>query len=239
MEHDMKSMESLKKMLRLIFFRIDKSDFLNFNGRDLQIGLLVTWIAGMGRYWDDPNASALQHIGVGSFLYVFALALFIWVLLLPWKIENWNYWNLLTFISFTSLPAILYATPVEKFFDIPTSSTINAYFLLIVALWRVALLAFYLVRLARLSIFQTVIATFLPLTVIVTSLTFLNLSRGVIQIMGGFREPTSNDSVYLILTYLTVLSFYIVIPFFGCYLFIAYRKYKEIAQRPLSTITSE
>jgi len=223
----MKPMNPFRKMFRLLFFRIDKADILNFNNRDLQLGLLVTWIAGMGRYWDDPNASAIQHTGVGSILYVFILAFFIWNLLLPWKIENWNYWNLLTFISFTSLPAILYATPVEKFFDISTSSVINAYFLLIVAVWRVALLVFYLIRFARLSIFQTIIATFLPLAAIVTGLTFLNLSRGVIQIMGGFREPTSNDTVYRIVTDLTILSFNFVIPLFVCYLFIVYRRFKS------------
>lgn len=42
--------------------------------------LFVTWLAGMGGYWDHPPASGLQMLGIGSIVYVFALAL---VLLRP------------------------------------------------------------------------------------------------------------------------------------------------------------
>src|SRR3712207_7552248 len=46
---------------------------------DLAFGLACTWLVGVGRYWDNPRASLLQHLGVGSVVYVFALALLLWL----------------------------------------------------------------------------------------------------------------------------------------------------------------
>lgn len=217
---------SIKKMFRLLFFKISRDEILAFNQSDLIIGLAFTWIVGIGRYWDDPGAKLLQHAGVGSVAYIFVLSFFIWLLLKPFHIKDWSYKNLLTFVSLTSTPALLYAIPVERFLDMNTSAAINAYFLLAVAIWRVALLVFYLRRFACITRFQTTVATLLPLTVIVTSLTALNLERAVFNIMGGIREKTSNDSAYMILNLLTMLSVIIVVPMIVSYGAIVYQKYK-------------
>ena len=131
------------------------------------------------------------------------------------------------FCSLTSFPAIFYAIPVERFFDIDTAGTINIYFLLVVAVWRVALLIFYLRRFACLTRVQTTIATLLPLTVIVTTLTTLNLERAVFNIMGGIREKTSNDEAYGILFLLTTLSILLIVPIIIGYGAIIYLKYQE------------
>ena len=214
-------------MFRLLFFRISREEMLSFNSTDLFIGIICTWLVGIGRYWDDPGAKLLQYFGAGSIIYIFSLSFFIWFLLKPFSIKGWSYKNLLIFISFTSFPAIFYAIPVERFFDIDTAGTINVYFLLVVAVWRVALLIFYLRRFACLTRVQTTIATLLPLTIIVTTLTILNLERAVFEIMGGIREKTSNDGAYGILFLLTTLSILLIMPIIISYMAIIYLKFKE------------
>jgi len=47
---------------------------MELGGMHLMFGLLCAWLAGMGRYWDDPGAHLLQRLGVGSVIYVFALS---------------------------------------------------------------------------------------------------------------------------------------------------------------------
>ena len=218
---------SINKMFRLLFFRVSREEMLSFNSTDLVIGIICTWLVGMGRYWDDPGAKLLQYFGIGSVMYIFSLSLFIWLLLKPFYITGWSYKNLLTFVSFTAFPAIFYAIPVERFFDIDTAGTINVYFLLAVAVWRVALLIFYLRRFACLTRVQTTIATLLPLTIIVTILTVLNLERAIFNIMGGIREKTSNDGAYGILFLLTTLSILLIMPIILGYVAIIHLKYKE------------
>ena len=94
---------------------------LQFNKKHFIAGLIGTWIVGMGRYWDDGGASLLQHVGLGSVIYIFVLAAFIWLIVKPFRVDNWNYFTVVTFIGLTSFPAILYAIPVERFFSIQTN----------------------------------------------------------------------------------------------------------------------
>ena len=217
---------STNKMFRLLFFRISRDEMLKFNYSDIIVGFVFTWIVGIGRYWDDPGAKLLQHLGVGSLIYICILSYLIWCVLRPFYIKNWSFKNVLTFVSFTSAPAILYAIPVERFFDIDTSATINAYFLLVVAVWRVLLLIFYLKIFACISPFQIAVTTLLPLTAIVTSLTFLNLERAIFNIMGGIREHSSNDIAYHIVIFLTVISMILIGPVIIAYLTIIFLKYR-------------
>ena len=100
--------------MKLLTFRLTTAEMLNFNKSHFITGLIGTWIVGIGRYWDDPGAKLLQHLGLGSVIYIFVLALFIWLILLPFKVEGWKYFIVLTFISLTSFPAIFYAIPVER-----------------------------------------------------------------------------------------------------------------------------
>ena len=108
-------------MFKLLFFQISRPDILAFNQTDLIVGLVFTWVVGVGRYWDDPKANILQQLGLGSLDYIVLLALFIWALLKPFYIKDWSLKNLLTFISLTSAPALLYAIPVERYFSIYVS----------------------------------------------------------------------------------------------------------------------
>ena len=119
---------------------------LRFNTKHFIAGLFGTWLVGMGRYWDDEGASLLQHLGLGSVIYIFVLAAFIWLIIKPFFVEDWNYFTVVTFIGLTSFPAILYAIPVEKFVGIGTATTMNVWFLITVASWRLCLLYFFLKR---------------------------------------------------------------------------------------------
>lgn len=216
--------ESLLRMLRLVSFRISREELSRLNRTDLYVGLFFTWLVGMGRYWDDPKANILQHLGVGSVLYIFVLSALLWLILKPFRISDWRYERVLTFVSLTSIPAIFYAIPVEQFFNVDLSARINAYFLLAVATWRVALLIFFLQRSAQLSKGETIIGTFLPITFIVTLLTALNLERAVFDIMGGMREKTSHDSAYGILVLITMLSMILFVPLLIGYVVIWMKK---------------
>ncbi len=201
----------------------------------LAFGLFFTWLAGIGRYWDSPRAYLWQHLGLGSVAYVFVLAFVIWVLLAPLRPKNWSYKNVLLFVTLTAPPAILYAVPVEKFMAGDAARAVNVWFLAIVASWRVALLAVFLRRAAGLSPGMVVVATLLPLVVIVVSLSMLNLEHVVFNIMSGIREEdrSANDNAYGIVVLLSVFSLLAAPVLLGAYL-IAICRARRDAQQPVA-----
>jgi hypothetical protein len=208
-----------RTVIRLLTFRISREEFLQFNNRHLAVGVGATWIVGIGRWWDDPGARLLQHLGAGSLIYIFLLALLLWLVIWPLKPEGWSYRHVLTFVSLTSFPAILYAIPVERFVSMPAARTLNAWFLAVVAAWRVGLLFFYLRRHARLPGFSILVAALLPITLIIVTLTMLNLERAVFEVMGGLRGGgTANDEAYGVLIMLTLISSLLFIPLLICYI---------------------
>lgn len=221
MSEKLKVSNILSAVVRLLTFRISREEFLRFNYKHLAFGIACTWIVGIGRWWDDPRANLLQHLGIGSVIYIFVLSLLLWLVIRPLKPQGWSYRHILTFVSLTSPPAILYAIPVERFTALGTARTLNIWFLAVVATWRVALLVFYLRRYTRLSSFSIAVAALLPITFIIVTLTVLNLERAAFDVMGGLRGGgTANDSVYGILVGLTMLSMILFIPLLICYIFL-------------------
>jgi hypothetical protein len=200
---------------------------LQFGKPHFILGLIGTWIVGMGRYWDDTGANLLQHLGLGSVIYIFALALLIWLILLPFKIEDWSYFMVVTFIGLTSFPAIFYAIPVEQFLTIETANTINVWFLAVVAFWRLFLLYYFLKHFTKLSIGNILTVTLMPICLIISILTTLNLHRVVFNIMGGVRNPTPHDSSYFVLMFLTGISLILILPLIISYGVGIYKKRKE------------
>jgi hypothetical protein len=174
----------------------------------LAFGLGFTWLAGIGRYWDNPRAHLWQHAGLGSLAYVLCLALVLWVLLAPLRPQRWSYRNVLVFVALTSPPALLYAVPVERFMSLEAAQLANAWFLGVVATWRVALLGWYLRASAGLSAIAVVVATLLPLVLIVFVLTLLNLEHVAFDLMAGIRpeERSANDTAYTVVMMLTYFS---------------------------------
>jgi len=189
---------------------------------------MCTWLVGMGRYWDNPRVGLLQHLGTGSLVYIFILSLFLWLLIWPLRPRHWSYFRVLTFVSLVSPPAVLYAIPVEKFVGLDTANAINAWFLAIVATWRVALLVFFLRRLAELNWFSVITATLLPLTLIVVVLVQLNLEKVVMSMMSGMgSSPSPNDAAYVVLAVLSLLAYLLFLPLVICYLVLVV-KYQAI-----------
>ncbi|MBG6210298.1 hypothetical protein IWQ49_004978 [Labrenzia sp. EL_126] len=196
----------LADQVRLLSFRAFKPSLAEHWHIYLGWGLFTTWLVGIGRYWDHPRADWWQYAGLGSLGYVFVLAAIVWAISAPLKPQNLSYRNILIFITLTSLPALFYAIPVERFMALSSAQTANVWFLLIVAAWRVALFAVFLRRIGKLGTIAVVVAMLLPLALIVTTLTLLNLEQAVFNIMGGLRDPTSNDMAYGVLALITFFS---------------------------------
>jgi hypothetical protein len=177
----------------------------------LIFGLVCTWLAGVGRYWDNPRAHVWQMLGLGSVAYVFILACVVWVLLAPLRPRNWSYRNVLLFLTLTAPPAFLYAIPVEKLMTHDAAVKANVAFLGIVSVWRVALFVVFLRRTARLNVYEIFICTLLPLSIIVFVLAVLNLEHVVFNIMGGLRpeDLSPNDGAYQVVVTLALLSFFV------------------------------
>lgn len=186
-----------------------------------------SWLAGIGRYWDHPNAHWWQYAGLGSVVYIGILALFLWAITKPLKPKNWSYLSVFIFVGLTAPPALLYAIPVERFMPLSTAAMINVWFLAIVAAWRVALYGVFLRRAAQLDWFPWLVALILPLAVIVSSLALLNLEQAVFSIMGGLdRDPTAADQSYMVVVLLTFFSVIASPVLFICYLIACYRAQK-------------
>lgn len=201
----MKPLPLARTILRLLTFRASAKEMEALDLRFLGVGLLFTWLVGMGRYWDSPTARAAQKTGLGSVAYVFALSAILWVVALPLRPHDWRYGRVLTFITLTSFPAALYALPVERWTGVEAAIGINVWFLAFVALYRVALYLFFMARGARTHPFVALTAVMLPITLIVAFIVLSGYAGVVIDIMGGFRDRprTAQDGVNEILEIVT------------------------------------
>ncbi len=226
--------ELLRDGGRLLTFRRMGPGVRTHANAYLGFGLAMTWLAGIGRYWDNPRAELWQHAGLGSVAYVFSLALVLWLLILPLRPRRWTYRNVLLFVCLTSPPALLYAIPVERFMSGEAALEINAWFLGIVASWRVALLLVFLKRDAGLRAWEAIVACLLPLALIVVSLALLNLEHVVFNLMGGIRaeDQSANDAAYMIVVVLSYFSFLASPLLVIAYLWVLFHR-REVAARPL------
>ena len=219
----------LNTMIRVLTFRASGDELRRLTHRHLLAGLFATWVGGMGRWWEDPKASLLQHLGVGSVIYIFLLAAFLWLMLWPLTSVTWSFVNLLTFISLTSPPALLYAVPVRAWFDLAVAQQLRMWFLVLVAGWRVLLWARYLYVGVGLSRPASLVMTVFPLAFIVVALMRLNLDRVVFNVMGGIRpeDVTVNDAAYSTLFLITIVAVLSLIPLLPAYLVFATRGLKS------------
>lgn len=217
----------LSDEIKLLTFQQFKLDVSIYKGY-LLFGIVFTWLCGIGRYWDNERAELWQYLGLGSIGYIFVMAFVIWVIVLPLKPSNWSYKNVLLFVSLTSPPAILYAIPVERFMSLESAQVANVWFLVIVATWRVALLFAYIKNVGQLSGACVLVASLLPLTLIVAGLTALNLEHVVFRIMAGLEEheKSANDAAYTILLLITWFSVMASPVLLGAYSYLVYRRRK-------------
>ncbi|NOQ73549.1 MAG: hypothetical protein GQ574_16200 [Crocinitomix sp.] len=215
-------------LFKLLTFRITRAEMLKFETKHLILAIAGAWLVGVGRYWDDSRASDLQHLGLGSVIYIFLLAAFIWIIVLPFKVEGWDYKVVLTFIGLTSLPAVFYAIPVEQFLSMKTANSVNVWFLAIVAIWRLALLFYFLRIFTRLGALYIVTIALMPICLIISVLTMLNLHRVVFDIMRGMHDPTPHDDSYFVLMLLTVVSLFLAIPLIISYVVGIVNRHKDL-----------
>ena len=195
---------------RILSLRFDADDLARLDRRHLVYGLLVTWAVGIGRYWDHPDPYLLQSLGLGSLAVMGSFGLLLYLLLWPLRPSGWSLVHLYTFLSLTSLPAILYAIPVERFLPLDAARTANVWFLATVAVWRVAMLGRYLSQRTDLSGAVLLASLMLPLALVVVALTLLNLEKAVFDVMAGLREEegTAGDEAYGFLFLLSTLCFF-------------------------------
>lgn len=198
----------LADQLRLLTFRRTSPAIAEQWKAYLAWGFIVTWVVGIGRYWDHPKAEWWQYAGLGSVAYILCLATLLWLLIWPLRPKRWQFRSVLLFLSLCSLPALLYATPVERFMPMENAQAANAWFLGIVATWRVALLFVFLRRYAGLGWFSMLVACLLPIVIILVALTVLNLEYAAFNLMAGIspEQRTPNDLAYTVVFFLTLFS---------------------------------
>ncbi|MEM7502686.1 MAG: hypothetical protein AAF417_11610 [Pseudomonadota bacterium] len=218
--------------IRFLTFQSVSSDVHQQWRRYLVFGLLFAWLAGIGRYWDNPRADLWQYLGLGSVIYVFVLSGIIYALVAPLRPANWSYRNVLVFVSLTSPPAILYAIPVERFLSIDVAIAANGWFLAVVAAWRVALLVRFLRVVGRMSYSSVLVGTMLPLTLIVITLSMLNLEHVVFELMSGISpdDRSPNDAAFGIVVGLSFYSFLLAPVLATGYFLLALKRWHENKQ---------
>jgi len=217
----------LATLVRLLTFRLDAAGYAALGIREARVGLLLAWIAGIGRYWDHPTAGLAQNSGVGSVVYVLVLSALLWLVLRPLGAHRRPYWNIAAMVGLSSPLAWLYALPVERWTDQQTAIDLNIGFLAVVAAWRVLLYARYLKVGCALDWSATVACALLPLCAIVTALAALNLEHAVFDLMGGLRrEGTAErvvDETYRVVMNVTFISWLAFLPLLIAYCVAAWR----------------
>lgn len=205
---------------RFLALRTTRSEFARLTWREhLGPALILSWVVGMGRYWDHPTAPWQQMLGIGSVIYVWALAALLWLVVKPLRPVSWGYLDVVTVVAMSSPPGLLYAIPIEKWTSIETAIMANVWALAGVALWRVLILFMCLRRMAQLTWPRTLVAALLPLSGIVAALAVLNLEHAVFRIMSGLRHiPTPYDGAYAVVVFLTFLAFWLFVPLVLAYL---------------------
>lgn len=215
-------LEDLKSIGRFICFRSSTQELAEFDKRYLVLGLLLVWLAGVGRHWDDAEASMLQASGIGSLVYVLFLSGYLWLFLLPLRPVGCRGWQILTVVCMTAPPAFLYAIPIERWMNLEMSQVLNLTALGIVAVWRVALFLFYLIRGAKLHWWHSLVGVLLPLSIIVIVAGALAMAARIADGMAGTRAPQS-DPVMAVTNFMTSLSLIAFVPLLLAYLLSIYR----------------
>ncbi len=192
----------------------------------LVCALAITWVTGIGRYWDHGSADLWQYAGLGSVAYAFGLASLLWSVGWPLRPKGWSYANVLLFVCMTSPPALLYATPVERVTTREVAMSLNVFFLAVVGTWRIALLLHFMVKRADLGLGVGATAALVPLVVTTFALNAITPDFAI------FAAP--HDPAYGIVFALSYLALFLSIPLLLTYL-MAFEKRRKARRRITST----
>jgi hypothetical protein len=205
-------------VFRILTFRARRETYAEFDRRHLVFGLVATWIVGMGRWWDDPGAHLVQKLGLGSVVYVFALATVLWLFLLPLRTGPLPWRHVLTLVTLTAPPAAIYAIPVERWMSVEDAIGVNMGFLAVVASWRVAIVVVWMRRALGFLWRDIAAGLFVPLAGVAWTIAAVNPERAnVIEIMGGVRPPTPGDGAMEILQGFGCISILLALPMLFVY----------------------
>lgn len=194
--------------------------------------ILLAWIAGIGRYWDHPSPSLFELSGLRSVAYIFVLSTVLYLIVWPLKRKRWSWLAVFVFVGLTSPLAWLYAIPVERFTSAGTAITLNVRFLMLVALWRVALYGTFLWRYAGLRHSSFIAALLAPLALILFALVALNLENAIFEIMAGIEQERTpdqeiSDSRFVVVNLLFIFSVITVPVWIVAYIIGLYNKLKK------------
>lgn len=174
--------------MRVLCFCASEEELKSLGKHEYFFGMMLVWLAGMGRVWHDPHAHWIMKTGFSSVCYVFLLAIFVWVLIALIGPKDWKLGRLLIFICLTAPPAFLQAIPVQMFLPAYQAEWINIIFLLLVASWRLCLLVWYVTKTADLSLIRTSVAVFLPVATVINTVVWTDAMLSGIGTMGGVRR---------------------------------------------------
>jgi len=185
----------IRQCFSFLTFRNVSFNLASYKATYLTFAIITAWIAGLGRYWDHPDAAWWQYAGLGSVAYIFIMAFVLWLVVLPLRPKNWSYTSVFIFVGLTSPLAWLYAVPVERFLSIEMAISVNLWFLGIVAAWRVVLFAFFIWRAAKLRYLRFVMAVLTPLAFVMLILSLFNLQHVTFEVMAGIDRPDLAEPV--------------------------------------------
>lgn len=202
-------MTEIRTIWKVLTFRATLEDLQRSGLRLMAVGLLITWIVGIGRWWDDPRVlPAFVRAGLGSVIYVFALSALLWFLSAPLLRGRLpSYFVFASFVAACSLPGLVYAVPIERMSGMEAASSYNLVALGFVSIYRLSLLWWFYARVLGLGGSRAIVMTFLPVSAIALSLTMLGHGARVIDIMGGLRDSMSKTQMETAVSTIGCLSF--------------------------------
>jgi hypothetical protein len=144
--------EDIEIWKRFLTFRSKEEDLYGTRWSLLILAVLGTWIAGIGRWVTDPDASLIQRTGIGSVAYILLLSMALYVVLWFVSTKKTRFFDVLAMVGMTAPPALVYAIPVERWFVAEVSAGLHGAALAFVSIYRVSLLIFFVVRCQRYNV---------------------------------------------------------------------------------------
>lgn len=179
---------------RFLTFRATIADYDRFGVPHFVLGLAATWLVGIARNWDLPDAPLFARLGLASVGYIFFMTMMLWLSgFLPSPTRR-GYGKVLTIVAMTAPPGLVYGIPVERFMSSSSAQSTNLTFLGIVATWRVTLAVHFFIRGCQNKWFTSVAIVFLPIVLLIMSLVATGRAGYVMDIMGGVRDRSGPQS---------------------------------------------
>ncbi len=160
------------------------------------VGLTFTWLVGIARNWDFPQAPWYASLGFTSVAYIFFMAGMMWLSLRLPSVKRHPYFRFLTVVSMTAAPGLIYGIPVERFLSAADAQQANLIFLSVVAIWRVALFAHFAVKGCRMPLVHALLSMLTPIAAIIIAIHMTGRSEFVIELMGGLQPERQNSADY-------------------------------------------